>query len=150
MFLDSEAFWPKFSSSGTSSSNVTELPPIDPITVGLPNLPLPCSRGFPIIHPLGEGPIFPEIDNWPPMQHTLPPPSLPKGWTYDLVPNEAPKNIKSTISSKKIIMVKHQTQLPSHFVRVVRNCAPQSFKEAMPSPKASSWMFAIQKEFSRI
>ncbi|MBW0522944.1 hypothetical protein O181_062659 [Austropuccinia psidii MF-1] len=138
IFLDSEAFWPKFVSNCSSSSNITKFPSNNPATEGSSKPPSslvapnkfgtkithhpPCpddslfSEVSPIIHPLGEEQSCPEDNNSLPPQTPSPPPNVPKGWTFELVPDEAPNNIESTISSKNIILGKRHAQPPSCFV----------------------------------
>ncbi|MBW0461123.1 hypothetical protein O181_000838 [Austropuccinia psidii MF-1] len=105
IFLDCEAFWPNyrgfFQISLLFGTKGTHHPPCPDDS--------PFSEVPTIIQPLEEEQSCPEDNN------SLPPPNVPKGWTFDLVPDEAPKNIESTISSKKIILGKHQAQPPSHF-----------------------------------
>ncbi|MBW0538526.1 hypothetical protein O181_078241 [Austropuccinia psidii MF-1] len=172
VFLDSEAFWPKFVSDHYPLSDLTEFPSIHSTTEDSSESPVPLlsapnkpdtenahhpsypdeslsSTTSPIIPSSGEQPC-PVDDTCPPTQHPLPPPNVPKGWTFNLVPDEAPNNIESTISSKNIVLGKRQSQPPSRFTGAVSRTAPQSFKEAMASPKANAWMFAIQKEFASL
>ncbi|MBW0489426.1 hypothetical protein O181_029141 [Austropuccinia psidii MF-1] len=112
----SKAFWPKFVSNCSSSSNITKVPSNHPATGGSSKSPssllAPNKFGT-------EGTHYPPYNNSLPPQHPSPPPNVPKGWTFDLVPDEAPKNIESTISSKNIILGKCQTQPPSHFAGAV-------------------------------
>ncbi|MBW0464817.1 hypothetical protein O181_004532 [Austropuccinia psidii MF-1] len=146
LFLDSGAFWPEYCSNCTSSSIVKKLNSIYLATVGSSKLSPPLaiapdevnvksphhfsdSEHFPTKQPLG-------VEQLPPEEVCL--------------PNEAPNNIEGYVSGKSIITGKLQTQPSSRFIGSVRSGAPQSFKEAMVSPKANACMFEIKKEFSRL
>ncbi|MBW0500487.1 hypothetical protein O181_040202 [Austropuccinia psidii MF-1] len=76
--------------------------------------------------------------------------SLPKGWTYDIVPIEAPQNIDSSVSSSNILTSDRLRRPPNCFSGAVINKAPVSFKEAMASSKSNQWLVAIQNKFSSL
>ncbi|MBW0461308.1 hypothetical protein O181_001023 [Austropuccinia psidii MF-1] len=62
--------------------------------------------------------------------------SLPKGWTCNIVPIEAPQNIDSSVLSSNILTSGRLRRPPSRFAGAVINKAPVSFKEAMASSKS--------------
>ncbi|MBW0555708.1 hypothetical protein O181_095423 [Austropuccinia psidii MF-1] len=76
--------------------------------------------------------------------------ALPKGWTYDFVPIEAPQNIDSSVSSSNILTSGQLRRPPSRFAGAVINKVPVSFKEAMASSKDNEWLVAVQNEFSSL
>ncbi|MBW0507080.1 hypothetical protein O181_046795 [Austropuccinia psidii MF-1] len=167
LFLDSEDFWPKFSSYCTSSSKVIEPPSIQLNTVSSSKTtsPLviahdkvdainphnfsdpadsPAAEVSPNGCPLAVEKLPPEEVICLPEQHNSPSPNLPKGWTYELVPNAG------SLSSKNIVMRKQQTQPPSCFIGAVRSSSPQYYKEAINYPKSNACIFSIQKEFASL
>ncbi|MBW0533586.1 hypothetical protein O181_073301 [Austropuccinia psidii MF-1] len=75
---------------------------------------------------------------------------LPKGWTYNVVPVEAPQNVDSSISSSNILTGGRLRRPPSRFAGAVINKAPVSFKEAMASTNSDAWLVAVQNEFSSL
>ncbi|MBW0574550.1 hypothetical protein O181_114265 [Austropuccinia psidii MF-1] len=75
---------------------------------------------------------------------------LPKGWTYDTVPAEAPHNVDSNISDRNILSGGRSRKPPDHFAGAVVNKAPGSFREAMSSSKSDAWLLAVQNEFSSL
>ncbi|MBW0526793.1 hypothetical protein O181_066508 [Austropuccinia psidii MF-1] len=76
--------------------------------------------------------------------------SLPKGWTYDTVPVEAPRNIDSNISDKNILGGGCSCKPPDFFAGAVVNKAPCSFREAMSFPKSNDWLLSMQNEFASL
>ncbi|MBW0516785.1 hypothetical protein O181_056500 [Austropuccinia psidii MF-1] len=71
--------------------------------------------------------------------------SLPKGWTYDTVPVEAPCNI-----DKHILGGGRSRKTPARFDGAVVNKAPCSFREAMSSSESNDWLLAVQNEFASL
>ncbi|MBW0491692.1 hypothetical protein O181_031407 [Austropuccinia psidii MF-1] len=156
IFKDKEVFWPTHSLTLSTSvqeplllpsmplfnfsSDVTEpqATPIHTTTPPIPSVEDASSIGPPLVeHPESVS----TLENGG---------SLPKGWTYDTVPVEAPCNIDSNISDKHILGSGHSRKPPDRFAGTVVNKAPCSFREAMSSSKSNDWLLAMQNEFASL
>ncbi|MBW0571093.1 hypothetical protein O181_110808, partial [Austropuccinia psidii MF-1] len=76
--------------------------------------------------------------------------SLPKGWTYDVVPVIPPSNISSKILEENVVSGKHARRPPVRFAGVVINNAPGLYRDALWLDSAKKWIIAIQNEFASL
>ncbi|MBW0478349.1 hypothetical protein O181_018064 [Austropuccinia psidii MF-1] len=90
---------------------------------------------------LTSPPLFEQPESTSSLENSHP---LPKGWTYDVVPIEAPHNVDYNISDKTILSGGCSRKPPNHFAGAVVNKAPGSFREAMSSSKSNAWLLAVQ------
>ncbi|MBW0570531.1 hypothetical protein O181_110246 [Austropuccinia psidii MF-1] len=76
--------------------------------------------------------------------------SLPKGWTYDVVPVIPPSNISSKILEENVVSGKHARRPPVRFAGVVINNAAGFYHDALWLDYAKKWIIAIQNEFASL
>ncbi|MBW0526256.1 hypothetical protein O181_065971 [Austropuccinia psidii MF-1] len=76
--------------------------------------------------------------------------TLPKGWTYDIVPVVPPSTISSKVSVENVVSGKRTRKPPARFAGVVINNTPSSYQGALQSVSAERWVVAIQNEFSSL
>ncbi|MBW0556077.1 hypothetical protein O181_095792 [Austropuccinia psidii MF-1] len=153
-FKEGEAFWPLYSSS-------LPLPSLSslslPSALSLPaDLPVESMSGAselisdPQVEALldkGEGTSPEAVIMCPPQPIEKP---LPKGWTYKLVAETAPKDVTSVISMEHIVSGKRSRQPPNRFAGAVVGMVPCSFREAMASSKSNACLNAIAREFASL
>ncbi|MBW0489733.1 hypothetical protein O181_029448 [Austropuccinia psidii MF-1] len=76
--------------------------------------------------------------------------SLPKGWTYDVVPVIPPSNISSKISEENVVCGKRDRRPPACFAGVFINNTPGLYHDALRLDSAKKWIVAIQNEFASL
>ncbi|MBW0561562.1 hypothetical protein O181_101277 [Austropuccinia psidii MF-1] len=76
--------------------------------------------------------------------------TLPKGWTYDIVPVIPPSNISSKVMIENVVSGKRTRKPPTRFTGVVINNTPCSYQDALQSDSAERWVVAIQNEFTSL
>ncbi|MBW0537181.1 hypothetical protein O181_076896 [Austropuccinia psidii MF-1] len=174
-FLDGKAFWPSFVSSSPSvpASPLLYFP-------SSADAPLNCALNSPAAAPAlsllrvplflvalrvlqflpadGFLPCCPSFSqqeaNLEGLGVTVPPVdkagSLPKGWTYDVVPVVPPSNISSKISEDNIVSGRHARKPPVRFAGTVINNVPPLYHDALQLGSAKKWFIAIQNEFESL
>ncbi|MBW0540348.1 hypothetical protein O181_080063 [Austropuccinia psidii MF-1] len=76
--------------------------------------------------------------------------TIPKGWTYDVVPVIPPSSISSKVSMENVVSGKRTRKPPARFAGVVINNTPRSYLDALRSDSAERWVVAIQNEFTSL
>ncbi|MBW0500808.1 hypothetical protein O181_040523 [Austropuccinia psidii MF-1] len=125
---------------GNCTEGTLANPQATPIRTTTP--PIPSGEDAPLTSPpLVEQPKSTSLENGHP---------LPKGWTYDIVPVEAPHSVNSNISDKNILSGGHSHKPLYRFAGAVVNKAPGSFREVISSSKFDAWLLAVQNKFASL